>query len=142
MTNISPEGSPGGSGDSPPGGRFIGGVFGFVFLGIGVAVIIFLWSAPFGAFGSPPLFFRIFGSLIAVAFVAMGGTVAVAAIKGVRPNLPLAGRFRQAGRQHASGQSKFACPRCSAPLSDQVDVSPHGDVKCTHCESWFNIHAN
>ena len=46
-------------GHMPVAGRFIGGVFGLVFLGVGVSVIIFLWSAPFGEFGSPPLFFRV-----------------------------------------------------------------------------------
>lgn len=130
------------AGPTPPGARFIGGVFGFVFFGIGVSVIIFLWSSPFGKFGSPPLIFRVFGSFIALAFVAVGGTVAVAAIKGVQPRLQLPGRLRGAGRQHGSKSVTYGCPRCSAPLDSEADVSPHGDVKCKHCEAWFNIHAN
>lgn len=70
------------TGGGPNVGRFIGGVFGLVFAGIGLTVIIFLWGAPFGEFGSPPVIFRIFGSFIAIAFVAMGGGAAFAAITG------------------------------------------------------------
>ena len=131
--------APNSSGQAPVMGRFIGGVFGLVFLGIGVSVIIFLWGSPFDEFHSPPLFFRVVGSLIALAFVAVGGSVAFAAIKGVRPGLRPPVGFGRTGQQH-SDNAAYERPRCSAPLSAQADVSPHGDVKCTHCDSWFNIH--
>ncbi len=49
--------------------------------GIGMTVLIFLWSAPFGEFGSPPLFFRVFGSFIALAFVLTGIAIFVGAGK-------------------------------------------------------------
>ena len=40
-------------------------MFGF----IGVAVLIFLWAPSSDGFGAPPLFFRVFGSFIALAFI-------------------------------------------------------------------------
>ncbi|MCA9081995.1 MAG: hypothetical protein KDA58_15645, partial [Planctomycetaceae bacterium] len=48
-------------------------VIGIVPLGIGITVIVFLWSQPFGEFHSPPLFFRIFGSFVALFFCLIGG---------------------------------------------------------------------
>jgi DNA-directed RNA polymerase subunit RPC12/RpoP len=46
-------------------------------------------------------------------------------------------------RKAASQQERrvaYHCPACGAPLAEGADVSPHGDAKCTHCGSWFNIH--
>lgn len=60
--------------------RLLGAVFGIVFAGIGLTVIISLWSAR--GFGEPPLFFKLVGSFIAIAFVAFGATFASAAFKG------------------------------------------------------------
>lgn len=121
------------------------GVFGFVFASIGVVTIIWLWAQPFGAFGSPPLFFRVFGSLIAIAFVAMGGgsLVGVIASPGpfganVDPTQPLQGD--PVDRPASSSGVGYTCPSCGATLSDKADVSPLGDVKCTFCDRWFNIH--
>lgn len=132
---------------SQPGARIVGGVFGFVFFGIGVTVIIFLWSQPFDAFGSPPLFFRIFGSFIALAFVAIGGAIAVGAVAGARTHVTL-DHFSDDARDGldrktpgpAQSQVNYACSQCGASLSQDADVSPHGDVKCNYCNCWFNIH--
>jgi hypothetical protein len=129
-------------------GRIIGGAMGFIFGGIGLTVLVFLWGAPFDQFGSPPLFFRVFGSFVALAFVIVGGTVFVAAISGSRFSTQRPGSARQAsqeGPRNADGpQSRdslhYRCPSCGAPLSDKIDVSPHGDAKCTYCNGWFNIH--
>jgi len=129
-------------------GRFVGGLFGFVFCGIGLTVLGNLWFTSFGGFGSPPLFFRIFGSFIAIAFVGLGGAMAFGAILG-----------KQLVQQHldaveaedgdidgkvdaSSGERRYTCHHCGAPLADEVDVSPHGDVKCTYCNTWFNIHGS
>jgi len=130
--------------------RFIGGVFGLVFLGIGLTVIISLWSAPFGAFHSPPLFFRFFGSFIALAFVAVGGGTAYAAITG-KPRQHMmqhlaAMRRAQMNARHdvqtpPPNKDGYSCDSCGAPLASDADVSPHGDVKCAHCDRWFNVHA-
>ena len=59
-----------GLGEGP--GRFIGAVFGLVFFGIGLTVIGFLWGAPFGEFGSPPLVFRIFWQLYRTGICCRG----------------------------------------------------------------------
>lgn len=125
-------------------GRFVGAVFGLVFLGIGLTVIGFLWGAPFGEFGSPPLFFRIFGSFIALAFVAMGGATAYGAITGINRLSAIQKTMKQSGSNSSanlSGRESYSCDRCGAPLNSGADVSPRGDVKCAHCDGWFNIHA-
>jgi len=130
-------------------GRFVGGVFGFVFFGIGLTVLISLWGAPFGAFGSPPLFFRVFGSFIALAFVAMGGTALLGAIRGAGPfstdHVAGVQAMMDRATDHEPGsptasQAGYHCPHCGAPLSEGVDISPHGDAKCGYCNCWFNIH--
>ena len=120
--------------------RFLGAVVGFVFAGIGVTVLVFMWAAPFGEFGSPPLFFRVFASFIAIAFVAFGGTIGVTALRGAggisavpRP-VPPAG-----GPAPANAAGGYRCPNCGAPLGDKADVSPSGDVKCPFCGRWFNV---
>lgn len=129
----------------PANARFVGGAVGFVFAAIGLTVIGFLW---FGfdrnEFGAPPLFFRIFGSLIATMFVILGGSAALAAVTGNPrfapgpvPTNPAASEPLP-GRPLATGP--YACPHCGAALSGNADVSPHGDVKCAHCGAWFNIH--
>jgi hypothetical protein len=118
--------------------RVLGAVVGFVFAGIGVTLLVFMWAAPFGEFGSPPLFFRIFASFIAIAFVAIGGTTGVTALRGgsfavPRPTPPTA------GPAPAGPTGGYRCPNCGAPLGDKADVSPSGDVKCPFCGRWFNV---
>jgi len=116
--------------------RFLGVVIGIVFGGIGLSVIGFLWGTR--GFGEPPLFFKLFGSFIAIAFVAVGGSAIFAAIKGV-PSLPentISG-VPDSGHGDSSG---YKCPACGARLGEGADVSPKGDVKCGYCKQWFNIH--
>lgn len=129
-----------GSHHPPPVAKALGTVFGLIFAGIGILVIGFLWSQPFGQFGAPPLFFRLFGSLIALAFIAMGSATAYTAICGYRSagSAEIRERFRQ--QSDAAGPHAYSCPRCGAPLAENADVSPHGDVKCSHCGGWFNVH--
>ena len=119
-------------------GRFIGGVFGFVFGGIGLTVLGFLWGER--GFGEPPLFFKLFGSFIAIAFVAFGGASLAAAIKGPA-SLP--GNTDTGTQSHDATSDigpGYKCPACGARLSEGTDVSPKGDVKCGYCKQWFNIH--
>lgn len=131
----------------------MGGVFGAVFAGIGLTVLGFLWGAPWNEFGSPPLFFRIFGSFIAIAFVAVGGMTLVGAITGRMPGTripdpgvdPLGDEEGAGDELSDSGDGRparggYACPRCGGPLGPAADVSPSGDVKCGYCNTWFNIH--
>jgi len=122
---------------------------GIVPLGIGITVIAFLWGAPFGEFGSPPLFFRVFGSFIALAFVMVGAGILFGGAMKARSRIfdRLADAARRQPQQdreedHTSDRpsGRYTCPRCGAPLADGADVSPHGDVKCAYCTSWFNIH--
>ena len=119
-------------------GRFIGGVFGLVFAAIGLTVIVFLWSSGSDDFHSPPLFFKIFGSLIAVVFVLVGGTLGVSALRG-KSSLVSPAAGAPVTPQPAGG---YQCPQCAAPLGPNADVSPSGDVKCSFCGRWFNIHRN
>lgn len=123
--------------------RFIGGAFGFAFAGIGLTVLGFLWGTPFDEFGSPPLVFRLFGSFIAVVFVVFGGGMLYSVVTGRglmrgRPQGPA-----QAGAPPAPSAASaggYDCPNCGAPLGKGADVSPMGDVKCTFCNTWFNVH--
>ena len=103
-------------------------IFGF----IGVAVLFFLWFGGDG-FGSPPLFFRVFGSFIALGFMAMGFGVPFGAIKKAKS---LAHGEGTDGSAEGGG---YQCPNCGANLKD-AEVSPSGDVKCSYCDGWWNIH--
>ncbi len=40
----------------------------------------------------------------------------------------------------AGARVSYTCQHCGAPLGEGVEVSPHGDVKCNYCNTWFNIH--
>ncbi len=124
-------------------------LMGIIPLGIGVTVLGFLWLSPWNEFGSPPLFFRIFGSFIALAFVMMGSGLLSAKLgpsdadrkaaidvfyrQVLRKNPPLEG-------PPEAGSLDYVCRHCNAPLGRKADVSPLGDVKCNHCGKWFNIH--
>jgi hypothetical protein len=125
-------------------GRVIAGVFGFAFAGIGLTVLVFLWGAPWDEFGSPPLFFRLVGSFIAVVFVVVGGMSALGAITGggLKPRINFPGTGGPPERQSGgpANPSGYVCPHCGAPLGKGAEVSPSGDVKCTYCSTWFNIH--
>jgi len=124
--------------------RLVAGCVPFVFGLIGVTVAVSLWSEPFGEFGSPPLFFRIFGTLIASVFMLMGFGGACAAIFGGTKSLRSARRSGFVGRaprpKSPEGQRSYTCPNCNAALKSKADVSPSGDVRCSYCDRWFNIH--
>ena len=117
--------------------RLLGIVFGIVFGGIGLTVIGFLWGER--GFGEPPLFFKLFGSFIALAFVAVGGTFFMAAVKGRMPQTGNA--IRPSADVTPSDGAGYKCPACGARLGETADVSPKGDVKCGYCKQWFNIHS-
>jgi hypothetical protein len=106
-------------------------IFGF----IGLTVLIFLWTAR--GFGAPPLIFRLFGSFIAIAFMIMGfGMPLTLFLKGRGPDTP--GFFPNS--DPVPGKiGTYDCPNCGANVGD-ADVSPSGDIKCTYCNEWWNIH--
>lgn len=129
-------------------------LIGIVPLGIGLTVITFLWSQPFGGFHSPPLFFRVFGSFVALSFVLTGGGLLFGSMANSNG---LLGMLHEARRRQRELEAElrgddfsdssvdrqsggYACTACGAPLTSNADVSPHGDVKCGHCGRWFNIH--
>lgn len=104
-------------------------IFGF----IGIAVLVFLWGAGDG-FGSPPLFFRVFGSLIAAGFILMGFGMPLGLL---RMRKGAAGLLDEMSPKPPPAQ--FSCPSCGANLGN-AEVSPSGDVRCSYCKGWFNIH--
>lgn len=108
-------------------------IFGF----IGIAVIVFLWGSGDG-FGSPPLFFKVFGSLIAVGFMAMGFGVPLSFLRRGKEmvNLTVSGQQPQAS---PPVPESLKCPSCGANVG-KAEVSPSGDVKCIYCHGWWNIH--
>jgi hypothetical protein len=132
------------------GQAILGVIFGLVFFGIGISVMVFVWTA--SGFGAPPLFFRIVATLIAIPFVAVGGLSAYSSILVLMGNLAAAEQIANLLQKpgHANTQdnpsagsgsrASYVCPSCGAPLSQGADVSPHGDVKCPHCARWFNVH--
>lgn len=127
--------------------RYIGGFVSCIFGCIGVAVILFLWSQPHGQFGSPPVFFRVFGSFIGLVFVVVGFGNTIKMISG--SPVDRSGRFNRMGRRPnrfdngrpRNQTANWDCPNCGSPLSDDNEISPSGDVKCLHCESWYNVNA-
>ena len=124
------------------GGRIIAGFMGIVFGGIGVSVLGFLWLSPWNQFDSPPLFFRIFGTFIALPFVGFGVMMIVGGLAGGKITNTFSANLGTAQAQPnptASIAGNYVCPNCGATLT-RADVSPMGDVKCEFCGTWFNIH--
>jgi hypothetical protein len=122
-------------------GRFIGGVFGVAFAGIGLTVVISLWA---GGMGDPPTFFKLIGSFMGLLFVAVGGALAFSAITGrgmmSPPRAPDGTMTATASSSPATPGGGYTCPHCGGGLDRGADVSPMGDVKCSFCGRWFNVH--
>ncbi|MBL4885595.1 MAG: hypothetical protein JKY95_13815 [Planctomycetaceae bacterium] len=135
----------------PMGARIIAGCFGLTFGGIGLSLFAFMWLTPFNQFGSPPLFFRVFASLIAIPFMAIGFTGLYSAITGtgaMTKHHLLHGQIMRAAMKNMKDQTagkpgpptQLACPSCGAPRSSE-EASPSGDVKCAHCQRWYNMYS-
>ena len=111
-------------------------------IGVGLTVLGFLWFST-DAFGGPPVFFKIFGSFVALGFVGFGAIPLLAVIYG---GSAAAGWKQSLDDKRAANQSvaakNFVCPHCSAPLADLADVSSAGDVQCGFCHGWFNTRAS
>lgn len=131
-------------------GRIVAGVFGLTFGGMGLTVLALLWGTGFDSFHSPPLIFRIFGSFIAIPFVALGFAALYGAFTGKslqsRPNVTRTYSEFENFETPASGTSSSVppvvrqqCPNCAAPRGE-AEISPSGDVKCEHCDAWYNIY--
>lgn len=128
---------------APP--KLFGVLFSIIPMGIGLTVLIFLWSKPFDEWDSPPLIFRVFGSFIALGFLLFGG-LAIRTFSAGAKGLSSVDVVDRAIGQSAPGTrppaapGRYACPDCGAALDPKAEVSPLGDVKCGYCGSWFNIH--
>jgi hypothetical protein len=103
-------------------------MFGF----IGLGLLIFIWSQPSDF---PPLFFKFVASCIAIAFMAMGFGAPITMLKA-RDNSNAASTPDDSTEPPVKG---YKCPNCGAGLGQQ-EVSPSGDVKCSYCHKWWNIH--
>ncbi|MGB6221859.1 hypothetical protein [Haloferula sp.] len=103
-------------------------IFGF----IGIALLVFLWGSGDG-FHDPPLVFKVFGSFIALGFMAVGFGAPISAMKK--------GKEVDGGRTPPNPEASggYACPNCGANVKN-AEVSPSGDVKCPYCIGWWNIH--
>jgi hypothetical protein len=115
-------------------------VFGF----IGLAVLIFLWSAPRDGFGAPPLLFRVVGSGIAIAFMALGFGLPWTALRRRAPGPETESEQVHPGTgtpgDPLTASKGYRCHHCGAALDRTAEVSPSGDVKCSYCMKWWNIH--
>ena len=107
-------------------------IFGF----IGLTVLFFLWGSGDG-FHSPSLVFKVFGSFIALGFMAMGFGVPLSALKKSKAAGGGSGAGSGPGVPRAAGG--YECPSCGANVKG-AEVSPSGDVKCPYCNGWWNIH--
>jgi len=121
-------------------------LFGIVPLGIGLSVWGFLWFSPWNDFHSPPLFFRVFGSFIALPFVLIGlgilfGKLAdpSASLKAMQSDLQKSGEAGSLPPNQFKPSGPLKCPNCGSSPGT-AEVSPHGDVKCDHCSRWYNVH--
>jgi len=83
--------------------------------------------------------FKMFGSFIALAFVAVGVTFFLSAVRG--PAFHDGNSLPTPPAAKLSSEAGYKCPACGARLGEDADVSPKGDVKCGYCKQWFNIHA-
>jgi hypothetical protein len=117
----------------PVAARWVGGVFGLAFGGIGTTILVSMWTV--SGFGEPPLVAKLVASFISLVFIAVGGTMLVSAMRGGTA----AGR--SAPGAPPAGGGGYACPACGGRLGSDAEVSPKGDVKCGYCRKWFNIHS-
>lgn len=119
---------------------------GIVPLGIGLTLLIALWS-PNSPVAFAPIFFKIIGSFIACSFVAMGAGAVLGKLTPRNQLRSLMSELRELQQELGTPLDNsqretagYQCPGCGAQLQQGADVSPHGDVKCNHCGRWFNIH--
>ena len=120
--------------------RILMGVFGMVFAGAGLCMLGLIWG---GDSDDVPIYGKLFGSLICVAFLAFGGFAVFGAFVGGRKGMmsPLSEAIQARMKEGAAAAAgSYVCPSCGAALGEKADVSPMGDVKCTHCGRWFNVH--
>ena len=110
-------------------------------IGVGLTVLGFLWLSS-DQFGGPPLFFKIFGSFVALGFVGFGAIPLIGAIYGRSAAAGLKEKISSDQPGQPAGPAKtFVCPHCSAPIADLAEISSTGDVRCAFCHGLFNTRA-
>ena len=91
--------------------------------GVGLTLFGFLWLSPFNEFGSPPLFFRVFGSFVAFFFVLVGSMILFGPSlaqrqQGILRSLSQMSETMQRHKPQATpdrARSGYECPQCGAP---------------------------
>ncbi|WP_437188138.1 hypothetical protein SH668x_001568 [Planctomicrobium sp. SH668] len=104
-------------------------------LGLSTTLIVFIWS---GVFGPVHVFFKIVGTWIGICAIS----VTVGMIANSMRIVSQSPASSQPAMPHG-GQSqspRYHCEHCSAKLDKESTVSPLGDIQCTYCGKWFNIH--
>jgi hypothetical protein len=126
--------------------RVLVSVFGLVFFGAGLCMLGLIWGEEASFV---PVFAKLFGSLICMAFLAFGGTMVFSAFARAKPlssmladQLTATTCLRPPTTAPGTSAPGYQCPFCGAGLGEKADVSPMGDVKCAHCGRWFNVHRN
>lgn len=119
-------------------------IFPACFIGVfGVIGLLTLWLLWFGVTGfhEPPLFYKLFGSCIASAFILFGFGGAYGILTGTDRLMTPRSLHSLRSQLDALRPRKgsYACKQCGARI-DNAEVSPNGDIKCQYCGSWFNIH--
>ena len=112
---------------------FFFSIFGF----IGLSLIIWLWTAE--GFGAPPTIFKIFGSFIALAFMALGFGMPASVLMNKDKLMSPADPVSNPNPRKKKAPGTYDCPNCGANVG-KVEVSPSGDLKCSYCNEWWNIH--
>ena len=118
--------------------RFFGIIFALPFIFGPVAMMSMLWADD--GWGAPPLAMKLAGTAICAAVGCAGLLMAFKALTGEAPQIKQTALDSQ--RELSTRQSNeldYACDNCGASISADADISPSGDVKCTYCNSWFNV---
>lgn len=97
----------------------------------------------------------VFPIIFICMFIIVGGSIALGFLKDIGnffngsgeesfdTKLNLSSQdYSKKDRNKAKSSTSYECDNCGAGIEDGDDVSPSGDVKCTHCRKWFNIYNN
>ena len=82
---------------------------------------------------------RIFGSCLGIAFVAFSVFMIYGVWFGEKVALAKSSKQTQP-KNPDTITPNYRCDSCGAKLDEDAEVSPLGDVKCSYCSCWFNIH--
>lgn len=115
-------------------------VFLLVFVGIGVSVIVRVWTD-----SNTPLFARLVATFIGTMFVVGPGSAILRQLARLRQAAHgTSEAWESSGSPEADAAPRrkisrsLECPRCAAGLGPEYEVSPTGDVHCSYCKCWFN----